>query len=219
MNRTLAAAAALAILAGPALAAEFEVSVSNFAFDPEELTVQVGDTVTWTNEQGLHNVNAPGFFRCADGCDGEGGNGDPALPPWSFSRTFTQEDVINYACEIHVAFGMTGRVTVVAGGGPTLTVTGTCPGSVTIAVSGGTPNGRVGLLFARNPGSDDLGFGPCADTMTGLDNPRFLAPMRLDGQGEGSLQATAPPAACGALLQGIDVATCDATNVAAVPNL
>ena len=44
-----AAAAILALWATPALAADQTVTIQGFAFNPGEVTVTVGDTVTWTN--------------------------------------------------------------------------------------------------------------------------------------------------------------------------
>src|SRR4051794_10367020 len=48
-------------------------------FDPPNQTVNVGDTITWVNLGGAqHNVHADdNSFRCANGCDGNGGNGTP----------------------------------------------------------------------------------------------------------------------------------------------
>ena len=94
-------AAAVAMLAVALPAEEFHVAVKDFVFEPAELEIQVGDTVTWTNEGGLHNVVAPGKFRCANGCDGEGGNGDPSTDPWSFSRTFETVEDSDYCGEGH----------------------------------------------------------------------------------------------------------------------
>jgi plastocyanin len=51
----------------------------NMRFTPSSLTIVAGDTVTFQNGGGLHNVMSdPGsitMFRCANGCDGAGGNG------------------------------------------------------------------------------------------------------------------------------------------------
>ncbi|NBB69524.1 MAG: hypothetical protein GVY33_04240 [Alphaproteobacteria bacterium] len=108
---------ALLFATTPLLAADHQILVSNFSFTPENLTIQVGDTVTWTNEGGTHNVRADdGSFRCANGCDGTGGNGDPAPAGWSFTLTFDEPaELIRYHCEPHGApggVGMAGTITV-----------------------------------------------------------------------------------------------------------
>lgn len=220
MSRSVPLALALLVTmlaALPAGAVDHQVSVQNFVFVPDTLTIQVGDTVTWTNDGGLHNVNAPGFFRCANGCDGEGGDGNPSLEPWSFTRTFDEAAVIDYACEVHVGVGMIGQLTVVGEGGPTLTVAGSCPGQVTLDIAGGTPNNRAALLFGSGPGSDPLPGGPCVGLATELANPRLLAPVNLDANGAASLSVTAPMLACGVSIQALDVATCGLTNGNMIP--
>lgn len=79
-------------------------------FTPQTVTIQQGDTVTWINQGGVHNVAAQdGSFRCAVSCVGTGG--DPA-PGWSFSLTFSSPGTIDYLCETHQGLGMTGRVIV-----------------------------------------------------------------------------------------------------------
>lgn len=110
---------ALAAVATPLLAEDHQVVVSNFSFSPSELTIQVGDTVTWTNQGGTHNVAADDdSFRCANGCDGdgEGGDGDPASNAWSFTLTFDEPaELIRYFCELHGGPGgadMSGTITV-----------------------------------------------------------------------------------------------------------
>lgn len=100
----------------PVAAANFPVRVINNAFIPRNLTIQVGDTVTWTNEGVLHNVRADdNSFRCANGCDGEGGNGTPASNAWVVTLTFDEAGVVPYFCEAHGApgnIGMAGTITV-----------------------------------------------------------------------------------------------------------
>lgn len=96
-------------------AAEHTIHVGNVFFDPAELTIQVGDSVTWVNDQGFHNVAADDdSFRCADGCAGEGGDGNPAFPPWEFTRTFTEVGEVRYHCQPHRDDGQVGVINVVA---------------------------------------------------------------------------------------------------------
>jgi plastocyanin len=49
---------------------------SNMTFSPSTLTIAAGDTVTFRNGAGTHNVRSdPGSvtaFRCANGCDATG---------------------------------------------------------------------------------------------------------------------------------------------------
>jgi plastocyanin len=92
------------------------VMVSNFQFSPRELTVHAGDTVTWVNQGGFHNVTADdGSFRCAEGCSGAAG--DPSSAAWTFTRTFTAVGRKAYYCEVHGGpggSGMSGVITVEA---------------------------------------------------------------------------------------------------------
>jgi plastocyanin len=85
----------------------------NNTFSPANVTISAGDTVTFRNNGGNHNVAADdGSFRCANGCDGQGGNGSPSTASWSFTFTFNEAGVVNYHCESHQAVGMTGTITV-----------------------------------------------------------------------------------------------------------
>lgn len=112
---------ALLGLAPPAFAANWDVAVGNpngLTFVPQVLNIAAGDTVTFTNGGGFHNVvSDPGAvtaFRCADGCDGSGGNGAPASTLWSAVVTFPDPGTIGYFCEIHGApgVGMFGTINV-----------------------------------------------------------------------------------------------------------
>lgn len=111
-----------AVAAVPARAATVEVHVggAGFTFNPATVTVNVGDTVRWTNDGGFHNVRAnDGSFRCALGCDDTGGDGGASGAIWSFSRTFNQAGTVGYHCEEHgtSTTGMRGTVIVQGAGG------------------------------------------------------------------------------------------------------
>ena len=85
-------------------------------FTPANLTIAVGDTVTFTNAGGAsHNVHADdNSFRCAQGCDGDGhgGDGTPSAALWTSTVTFNQAGTFGYHCDVHVSMGMTGTITV-----------------------------------------------------------------------------------------------------------
>jgi plastocyanin len=118
--------------AASARAAEHVVLLSSFTFSPPALVVQPGDTVTWRNTGGVHNVVADDrSFRCAEGCDGDGrgGNGDASLAAWSFSLTFDRPGSYPYYCELHGfagGVGMAGSVEVVGEEGCVASPTALC---------------------------------------------------------------------------------------------
>ena len=108
--RRLLAVPCLLLAATSTHAATFIVNVGGDVpptFSPQTLTIQTGDTVSFVNKGGLHNVKADdGSFRCARGCDGQpGGNGAASSSNWIASVTFTHAGVVGYYCEIHGAPG------------------------------------------------------------------------------------------------------------------
>lgn len=115
--RYIAAGALFVALNAGAADHEVFVNAVDDQFQPRDLVIEAGDTVRWTN-QGIHphNVTADdGSFRCANGCDGMGGNGNPSTAMWSFELTFDEPGEIPYHCQNHGApggIGMAGTVTV-----------------------------------------------------------------------------------------------------------
>lgn len=103
----------LAVLASFAAAAvNHQVQVGSNFFNPAALTVAAGDTVTWTQVSGSHNVNGtqatfptnPASFT----------SGAVAGGNWTYSFQFTLPGVYNYQCDPHIP-AMVGTVTVTAG--------------------------------------------------------------------------------------------------------
>ena len=95
------------------LAKVHEVIVSSNIFTPSNLVIEAGDTVRWRNIGGGHNVfAADGSFRCAQGCEAEGGDGDPSTELWISEVTFREPGIISYICQPHISFGMQGSITV-----------------------------------------------------------------------------------------------------------
>lgn len=95
--------------AAPAVhAADVHVNIVGNSFLPRNVTIQLGDTVIWTNNnQGVHNVVANG---------GSFSSGPPD-DDFTFSHTFTSGGEFDYHCQVHQFMGMTGSVIVQGGGG------------------------------------------------------------------------------------------------------
>ncbi|MFC3193007.1 plastocyanin/azurin family copper-binding protein [Marinicella sediminis] len=94
-------------------AAVHEVIVQDNSFSPATVVIEAGDTVRWINQgPGAHNIYAVGRFRCANGCEAEGGNGNPSNAAWVAEVTFRVPETIPYECQPHVNFGMVGTIVV-----------------------------------------------------------------------------------------------------------
>jgi plastocyanin len=80
------------------------VDIPAIEFDPTDVTVAAGSTVTWTNSDDLpHTVTKDG----GPGADFDSGNIDPG---GEFEQTFDQPGTVDYVCTIHP--GQAGTVTV-----------------------------------------------------------------------------------------------------------
>lgn len=106
--------ASVALCASVSLSAQtyHSVTVSNLAFTPQNLEINAGDTVLWTNIEGQHSVvgntvdfpNNPESFGNAIGPAG-----------WTYEFIFDLPGEYNYKCGVHTA--MTGSIVVSEGTG------------------------------------------------------------------------------------------------------
>ncbi|MBI2139742.1 cupredoxin family copper-binding protein [Candidatus Woesearchaeota archaeon] len=76
------------------------VSIKGFAFNPKDAAVNVGDTITWTNEDSApHTVKITGMPESDELSKGD-----------SWSKTFTEAGTFSYICGLHPS--MKGTITV-----------------------------------------------------------------------------------------------------------
>jgi plastocyanin len=88
----LGAALAAAGLAPVVAAGDTTVKIDNFTFGPEQITVKVGTTVTWVNEDDIpHTVVASGKAFRSKALDTDD----------KFSFTFTAPGSYEYFCSLH----------------------------------------------------------------------------------------------------------------------
>jgi plastocyanin len=93
------------------LAKKHNITVVGITFSPASLTIEIGDTVIWTNNTGVgHNVNGtqvsypnnPESF------------GNLVGPNWTYEFGFSQVGIYEFHCNPHVSRGMKGLVIVEA---------------------------------------------------------------------------------------------------------
>jgi plastocyanin len=148
----------LTLLAAPVAARAANVNVnvggSGLIYSPSTVTIQAGDTVTWTNVGGTHNVASDtGAFRCANGCDGDGGNGAVSGSAWHATRQFNQAGTFGYHCDLHGAPGSGMHGTVVVQDAPNPDTPGTLRFTST-AVSVSEAVGNATVKVSRVNGDD-----------------------------------------------------------------
>jgi len=202
MYRTALVAAALSA-ASSAFAADHVVTARSgpFRFDPPELTIDAGDTVTFVNGGGFHNVvsdsGAVTAFRCAEGCDGAGGNGDASSSAWSATVAFPTAGTAPYHCEIHGSDGgggMAGTIIVrPAGGAPVIEV---APTSLAAAAEAGAAAQTAFTI--GNSGTATLTW--TADTAAADCAMPAVVPWIALVPGDGTVTAGAPPVSVDVML-------------------
>jgi plastocyanin len=115
----LCALAATGLMAvPPAQAANASVTLQNIRFTPDDVSVSVGDTVTWTHMDGStpHTVTADdGSFNSSPNCDASTGIGCMTGGA-KFNHRFDQAGTVSYHCNVHP--NMTGVVRVGPAPGP-----------------------------------------------------------------------------------------------------
>lgn len=83
-------AMAIILISGVASASTAQVLIKDFAFHPDKITIQKGDTVTWT-----HPGTASHTVKFSD-------SESPILKNGAqYSKTFNNAGTFNYECGIH----------------------------------------------------------------------------------------------------------------------
>jgi plastocyanin len=138
-------AASLVLLTGAeaAMAADYSVTATpNSTFAPATVTVTEGDSVTWSNGGGLHNV----FFD--DGSFAQPPN--PSFAGWTVSRTFGAVGSFTYYCVAHVSSGMTGTVNVTAAAATGQAESGAGAGAGATPAAGQQASGAAQCISKRD---------------------------------------------------------------------
>ncbi|MCX5645211.1 MAG: TIGR03118 family protein [Phycisphaerae bacterium] len=192
----------LVLLSGPpsCLAATTNVKIVDFGFEPADVTVKVGDTVTWTNTGSFAHTTTSGTttggVRHPDGLWDSGS----LFSGQTFSHTFTKAGVFPYYCTPHYSM-MVGTVTVqtVANVPPAVLIvspangaTFISPANVTIQAGASDTDGAV-MKVEFFDGSSSLGSvttAPYAQRFTLYPGTHPLTAVATDNAGAAATSAT-----------------------------
>ncbi|HVV13580.1 cupredoxin family copper-binding protein [Amycolatopsis sp.] len=134
-----------------------QVAIKNYAYDPAALTVAVGDTVTWTNDD-----TAPHTVTVSDGPVKF--NSPNLQQGQTFTYTFTQAGTYSYYCAVHPDMKATVTVTD-SGSGSTQPTTSTPTGSSAPTTSMSMPSSSSSESSSMSmPSSSTGGTTECIPT-------------------------------------------------------
>src|SRR4051812_42873012 len=137
-------------------AATSSVTIRDFSFQPADITIGVGDTVTWTNNDSEAHAVQGGSMSSPD--IGPGG---------TFSHTFGEAGDVSYICRIHTY--MSGVVHVVSDPPPSTTTTA-APTTTTTAPASTTTTAD-GTTTTTAPGGTTTTTAPIDTTTTTAPSP------------------------------------------------
>jgi glucose/arabinose dehydrogenase/plastocyanin len=199
-NHILLGSVCIALSSWPTsgLAATSQVHIMNFAFSPQDVSIVVGDTVVWTNEDPIIHTSTSGTTtggtRHPDGLWDSGS----ILPGASFSHVFTETGDFPYYCTPHFTF-MTGMVRVQAANlPPAVSITAPADGAslvspavVTIQAAATDSDGSIAQVEFFDD-ANSLGVvsaTPYADVVTLYPGTHVLTAVATDNAGAATTSA------------------------------
>jgi glucose/arabinose dehydrogenase/plastocyanin len=190
----LAAGLCLTVLCGPSAlrAATVHVDIIDFGFSPQDVTVTVGDTVTWVNTGSYNHTTTSGTTAGGPHPDGLWDSGYLSSGA-SYSHTFTQVGTYPYYCAPHYTH-MTGTVTVkpAANVAPTIAITSPAngaslvsPATVAIQASASDADGTVAKVefYVDDNSVGSVTASPYAKTVTLYPGTYVLTAAATDNLG------------------------------------
>ncbi|MFN8532964.1 MAG: plastocyanin/azurin family copper-binding protein [Dehalococcoidia bacterium] len=178
--------------AAPQLQAAIEVRMVEFAFQPQTVTINVGQAVTWTNAGSVTHTTTSSNQVANDPCCWD----VTVQPGFTFERVFNQAGSFTYFCRFHQGQGMTGTIVVqqqsTATAPPAATNTPPPPGATNTpagptftATSTVSPTGQP-AFFILSPTEGQTVSGPTVPVQLDVSNIVLRPPGTPNRQGEGT---------------------------------
>ena len=163
----LLAVLACAVAAENAPASTIDVSIQNFQYTGQNITIQLGDQVRWTNHDSVAHTVTEGFVHPPNGSEAFNHTLNPGSAPFrvTFDAAFLAAHPMpgnryNYFCIFH-GTGMVGSVTVDDGPGSLYCFCDATPACLILDYGAGCPNstfngGRMRGSGSASVAADDL---------------------------------------------------------------
>jgi len=104
-----------------------------------------------------------------------------------------------------------------SGVGLDLSLSGSCPGPMTVTINGAAPGAEVVVGIGTGNGGITLPSGPCAGTDIELSGVITRKSFTADASGTVSFTENPGAGVCGGFVQAVDFTTCDASDLLSVP--
>ncbi|MCS6800958.1 MAG: plastocyanin/azurin family copper-binding protein [Chloroflexota bacterium] len=171
--------------AAPPRQGAIEVRMVEFAFQPQTVTISVGQAVAWVNVGSVTHTTTSVNQIPNDPCCWD----VTVQPGFTFERVFSQPGTYQYYCRFHQAQGMTGTIIVQAAAttpSPTATFT-PLPAATTPTVTPGpgTPTGQP-AFFILSPTEGQTIIGTSVPVQLDVSNIILRPPGTPNRPGEGT---------------------------------
>tara|TARA_B100001250_G_scaffold213982_1_gene183535 strand:+ start:9337 stop:15732 length:6396 start_codon:yes stop_codon:yes gene_type:complete len=140
-----------------AIATSHTINSGNFYYNPSSLTISIGDTVTWVNDGGFHDVNfAVNTITGVSYTNPESFASTATSSDTLYTHVFTIAGTYNYDCSVgaHAANGMVGTIIVTANSGCT------DPNAINYDAAADTDDGSCIDLCSPDPQYNSEGIYP-----------------------------------------------------------
>ena len=152
------------------------------SFNPSNLIIAVGDTVTWTNTGGMHNVNGNQSTFASNPAS----FGNSLGSGWTYSHVFSIPGIYDYQCDPHAGMGMVGSILVQS----VLDTALILHGIIDFDLASGGATGKAIHLYASKNISDLSVYGiGVANNGGGTDGQEYTFPSMSVSQGDHILLA------------------------------
>jgi len=182
-------ASALVFFTGSVSATNHDVVIDsgNNSFSPASLTIDVGDSVTWTNDGGFHNVNGD-LATYPSNADGSIYSGAASTSLTTYVWVCTTAGNYDYQCDPHAGQGMIGSIAANAPPTVLLITTTVCSSALEVRLTGPW----WGWDPAGGPIAVDNGNGTFTFTFSPAPTANMEYLLVVDGVQENLLNAPHP---------------------------
>ena len=101
---------------------------------------------------------------------------------------------------------------------PHVRVTGSCPGSVTVKIDGGSSNGKLFGIISDSSGATVVPSGSCSGTVVPVANGQLATTLVAQADGSFSASFNLGDSTCGRVIAVLDQTSCEVSSAVSLPD-